>query len=533
MKTIGALFLVLMPPALAFSLVPSRMPMKTTFRAQSPLSGMRLPRDPRISGLGLVRVQHRACGAMLAARGERDWRQSALPVANGRYPAREHCSKCGLCDSYFVAKVKEACPFLGDGMRRMEDAERAVHGRARNGAEEDELFFGVHDVLLAAHVTRPLQGAQWGGLITTIACRMLTSGQADAVLCVGSEEHDRFAPRPVLARSTEEVLACRGVKPVLAPLLELLPEIEQSGVKRLVVCGVGCQIQALRSVERHLGLEKLFVLGTNCVDNAPARAALDKFLHVASRWPESAVSYEFMPDYHVHINHCSVPAPGITTRAAGAGDTRERECWTEKVPYFTLPAHELKDVIAPSCYSCFDYSNALADLVVGYMAVPHDGDRPMHRHPQSVLVRNARGWLMLEAAQDLLALDRVLSPTAAVPARTAALLARLAENGKEAPRDGARGHGEATAEAQAQCDAAPDDVTLTVTTVADEAKATDTDAGSTSRPAALAPQGGERRELAPTTPPRGRVTLVRAGAPTWITRLITRALVMTRLECLL
>jgi hypothetical protein len=33
----------------------------------------------------------------------------------------------------------------------------------------------------------------------------------------------------------------RGVKPVLAPLLELLPEIEREGIKRLVacVCGAG------------------------------------------------------------------------------------------------------------------------------------------------------------------------------------------------------------------------------------------------------------------------------------------------------
>jgi hypothetical protein len=39
----------------------------------------------------------------------RDWRQSARPVSNGRYPARQHCSQCGLCDSYFVAKVLICC----------------------------------------------------------------------------------------------------------------------------------------------------------------------------------------------------------------------------------------------------------------------------------------------------------------------------------------------------------------------------------------------------------------------------------------
>ena len=43
----------------------------------------------------------------------------------------------------------------------------------------------------------------------------------------------------------------------------------------------------------------------------------------------------------------------------------------EYVPFFSLPANELTNVIAPSCYSCFDYTNGLADLVVGYMAVPY------------------------------------------------------------------------------------------------------------------------------------------------------------------
>ena len=31
------------------------------------------------------------------------------------YPAKEACSRCGLCDTYYVAHVKDACAFLGDG----------------------------------------------------------------------------------------------------------------------------------------------------------------------------------------------------------------------------------------------------------------------------------------------------------------------------------------------------------------------------------------------------------------------------------
>ena len=53
------------------------------------------------------------------------------------------------------------------------------------------------------------------------------------------------------------------------------------------------QVQALRTVEKHLGLEKMYVLGTNCVDNGP-RQGLGKFLRAASQDPDTVLHYEFM-----------------------------------------------------------------------------------------------------------------------------------------------------------------------------------------------------------------------------------------------
>ncbi|KAI3669082.1 hypothetical protein L6452_40305 [Arctium lappa] len=38
----------------------------------------------------------------------------------GTYPAKDQFSKCGLCDTYYIAHVKNACAFLGDGMSRIE-----------------------------------------------------------------------------------------------------------------------------------------------------------------------------------------------------------------------------------------------------------------------------------------------------------------------------------------------------------------------------------------------------------------------------
>ena len=45
-----------------------------------------------------------------------DWREKARPIQSGStYPAKEFCSNCGLCDTHYVAHVKDACAFLGDG----------------------------------------------------------------------------------------------------------------------------------------------------------------------------------------------------------------------------------------------------------------------------------------------------------------------------------------------------------------------------------------------------------------------------------
>jgi coenzyme F420 hydrogenase subunit beta len=167
-------------------------------------------------------------------------------------------------------------------------------------------------------------------------------------------------------------------KPTLSPNLSVLEEVEKSGMKRLLVIGVGCQIQALRAVEKQLGLEKLYVLGTPCVDNV-SRAGLQKFLETTSKSPDTVVYYEFMQDFRVHFKH--------------------EDGSTELVPFFGLKTNQLKEVFAPSCMSCFDYVNGLADLVVGYMGAPFGW--------QWLVVRNQTGQEMLDLVQDQLNVGQV------------------------------------------------------------------------------------------------------------------------------
>ncbi len=297
--------------------------------------------------------------------------------SSSRRPAKELCSECGLCDTYYIHYVKDACAFLNQQIAALEET---VHGRSRDLENQDDWYFGVHQDMMAARKTDPIPGAQWTGIVSSIAIEMLNRGMVEGVVCVQNSEDDRFQPKPVIARTPEDILAARVNKPTLSPNLSILEEIEQSGMKRLLAIGVGCQIQALRAVEQQLGLEKLYVLGTPCTDNV-TRAGLQKFLDTTSRSPDTVVYYEFMQDFKVHFKH--------------------EDGSTELVPFFGLKTNELKDVFAPSCLSCFDYVNSLSDLVVGYMGAPFGW--------QWIVVRNDRGQEMLDLVQDQIETQPVMS----------------------------------------------------------------------------------------------------------------------------
>ena len=300
----------------------------------------------------------------------------ALKVGSPR-PAKALCSECGLCDTYYIHYVKEACAFLNE---QIAELEAQAHGQSRDLEKEDDLYFGVHQEMMAARKKEPIEGAQWTGIVSAIACEMLQQGKVEGVVCVQNTPEDRFQPMPIIARTPEEVLAARVNKPTLSPNLSILEEVEQSGFKRLLAIGVGCQIQALRAVQDKLGLEKLYVLGTPCVDNV-TREGLQKFLETTSKSPDTVVHYEFMQDFRVHFKH--------------------EDGSIEKVPFFGLNTKELKDVFAPSCMSCFDYVNSLADLVVGYMGAPFGY--------QWIVVRNDTGKEMLDLVQDQLETQAVSS----------------------------------------------------------------------------------------------------------------------------
>jgi coenzyme F420 hydrogenase subunit beta len=274
-------------------------------------------------------------------------------------PYRRLCTDCGVSRSSDPSRCGKACQFIEPDYERLETR---VHGRMRDPSKPDEAFFGPHRLMLRASLRSPSPGAQWTGITTRIAERLLENGAVDAVLTMAPDPEDRWRPVPVLIRKAEDLAQCRGMRMGYAPLLALLEPAKHQGIKRLAVIGIPCQVYALRALEKELGFEKLYVIGTPCSDNTTTEN-FHHFLGLLSHEPERITYLEFCADYHVELRF----------------DDGQRK----RIPFLQLPLATLPGDFFPlTCRTCVDYTNVLADITVGYMG---------GEGAQWLLVRNERG----------------------------------------------------------------------------------------------------------------------------------------------
>ena len=245
-----------------------------------------------------------------------------------------------------------------------------MHGRAAEPTG-DEGYFGVAQAMYRASLTPAREGAQWTGLTTRLAERLLEKGAVDAVLTMVPDAADKWRPRPALITDPAQMAEARGMRMGYAPLLALLEPARDAGHKRLAVIGIPCQIYALRALEAELGFERLYVIGTPCSDNTTTEK-FHGFLARLTDKPETVTYLEFRADYHVELRF---------------DDGRQ-----QLIPFLRLPLSDLpRDFFPTTCRTCVDYTNRLADITVGYMA--GEGD-------QWLIVRNGRGAEMLENLGD-------------------------------------------------------------------------------------------------------------------------------------
>jgi coenzyme F420 hydrogenase subunit beta len=163
-------------------------------------------------------------------------------------------------------------------------------------------------------LAKPLAGAQWTGITTRIAERLLETGAVDAVLTMAARPGRTaggrcrcWSPRPDhgrLPRHAHGVRAAAGAAGAGA----------RAGHTRLAVIGIPCQVYALRALEAELGFERLYVIGTPCSDNTTTEN-FHRFLEAARRRIRTR-------------SPTSNSAPTITSNCAStmAASRRSRSC---------------------------------------------------------------------------------------------------------------------------------------------------------------------------------------------------------------
>ncbi len=272
---------------------------------------------------------------------------------------RDLCTDCGISRTVDSKRCGVACQFIKPDYVALETR---AHGRARDPDRVDELHFGPFRRMVRARLAAPLAGAQWTGITTQIAERLLETGAVDAILTLAADPDDRWRGVPVIVTRPEAMAAARGMRMGYAPLLALLEPARAAGHKRIGIIGIPCQVHALRAIEESLGFDRIYVIGTPCSDNTTTER-FHEFLALLDERPDSITYLEFRADYHVELRFA---------------DGRER-----LIPFLQLPISQLAPDFFPlTCRTCVDYTNVLADVTVGYMA--GEGD-------QWLIVRNERG----------------------------------------------------------------------------------------------------------------------------------------------
>ena len=285
---------------------------------------------------------------------------------------RNLCTDCGVSRMTNDKACATVCQFIQPNYAAQEVL---THGRTRDISKTDELFFGTIKAMWRASLKSPTPGAQWTGITTGIAERLLKNKLVDAVLTMAPDPNDSWRPMPVLVTEASDLAQCRGMRMGYAPLLALLEPAIERGFKRLAVIGIPCQVHALRGLEKSLGFDRLYVIGTPCSDNTTTENFHSFLELIANDQKTNAddITYlEFRADYHVEL--------------------RLKNGSKKEIPFLKLPLSKLPaDFFPLTCKTCVDYTNSLADITVGYMG--GEGE-------QWLLVRNDRGQELLDLLGD-------------------------------------------------------------------------------------------------------------------------------------
>jgi len=201
-----------------------------------------------------------SCGICIASCPEK-----ALELDNSYLPrVLDSCTNCGIC--------REICPRV-----EMPFSDIANLLKKENNIQyEEELLGNYNQIFLARMSDSTLREKTYcGGSTTAFLIYLLEKGLIDKALLTGKEHDLSFCghPKPVVASSKEEILACADTKPTANPILAKLPV--EGG--KIAFVGTPCHVQGIRKAQYLTKFGKVskerckelvgnieFVIGLNC-----------------------------------------------------------------------------------------------------------------------------------------------------------------------------------------------------------------------------------------------------------------------------
>jgi coenzyme F420 hydrogenase subunit beta len=282
---------------------------------------------------------------------------NVIELQNGVPQLVGKCIECGICYG--------DCP---SASFNVDEIEEKVFGRTRN---EKEKLTGIYQAAYIARATSSdiQERAQDGGVVTALLTQFLNDG-GDGVIVAGLEEDKIWVPKPVVAKSREELVKAAGTKYTPSPaMVGVKKAIKKEKLQKIAVVGTTCQMRGLSLATMGSMRNKKF---TDAVALKIGLFCMESF------------SYDDMMKY-LRDNDID---PGKVTKFEIKNG--RFYAWAGEERLLRVKLDKVKPLVRSSCEHCLDFASEFSDISVGNVGSP--------KGYSTVIVRNDRGRQVFEAA---------------------------------------------------------------------------------------------------------------------------------------
>ncbi len=209
---------------------------------------------------------------------------------------------------------------------------------------KDPLIGHYQKVMLAKSTNENiLKLSQNGGIVSSILIHALDEGLIDGALLTSKDEN--WMPKPIIARTSKEILEATGSVYALAPTLSIYRDaINKYKLKKIAFVGMPCQIHAVRKLQFF----------------PPLSDKYGKFSLIIGLYCTSNYSYDSMKD--IIQKELGIKLNEVKKLEVSHGHFI---AYTKDGSMKNIPIKSIKKYSWSSCQYCKDYTAEYSDISVG------------------------------------------------------------------------------------------------------------------------------------------------------------------------